>query len=372
MTWKKVAKKALDVGSQVANVAVHLSKNTSPFGLAAVGLSVANTTLKAFTSSEHPLNGWRALPLSRNREYIFELLKPHMSPLGTRNQVEYYEWKTDAGTLRWEHGSQFPSAPHVPHKCSKEQEQAILDILRRIIWNTVEGRAVYEAYSENWSLLGKVVKDDVGEAFPSELGNDIWKRVQPLHDRGDNTSILLFGPPGTGKSCLSRYLVQKMGDRYLRIRTSDLSMHDITETIKFLRPPLLLIDDLDRTAGSILGLFDEMKALCPLVVSVNSYNKLDGALLRPGRFDEIVEVQHLGDDVLKPLLKDVPTQDAESLRVLPIAYIRRYLDLKEYLGQDEATNELPKLVERYSLITGIEDTQAPPKTPDQQDTKPSS
>lgn len=70
-----------------------------------------------------------------------------------------------------------------------------------------------------------------------------------------------------------------------------------------------------------------------------------GALLRPGRFDDIVTFDTLDRELLAELLG--PHADlADRLQDLPIAYVREFIARLSVLGRDAALNELEELAAR--------------------------
>jgi len=134
--------------------------------------------------------------------------------------------------------------------------------------------------------------------------------------------VLLLGPPGCGKTLLARAIAGEAGVPFFHISGSDFvemfvgvgasRVRDLFETAKANRPSLVFIDEIDavgRQRGAGLGgghdereqtlnqLLVEMDGFDPnagviLIAATNRPDVLDPALLRPGRFDRHVVVDH--------------------------------------------------------------------------------
>ncbi len=132
--------------------------------------------------------------------------------------------------------------------------------------------------------------------------------------------ILLTGPPGVGKTHLSRAIAGEAGVPFFHISGSDFvemfvgvgaaRVRDLFETAKAHRPCLIFIDEIDavgRQRGAGLGgghdereqtlnqLLVEMDGFDPntgviMIAATNRPDVLDPALLRPGRFDRQIVV----------------------------------------------------------------------------------
>lgn len=176
-------------------------------------------------------------------------------------------------------------------------------------------------------------------------------------------SVLLVGPPGTGKSHAIRYLAHDLGLTCLRVDLAalrrDRGAHVAEEApvwletlLRVLAPELLVIDDLDRvdTGGELLHFLELAATTCRLVLaSANATDAMLGAALRPGRFDEIVRVDRLDDDLLRDLLgHDADLFDRMS--GLPVAYVAEFVKRRQALGRERALAELDELCARRDLV----------------------
>lgn len=120
--------------------------------------------------------------------------------------------------------------------------------------------------------------------------------------------VLLHGEPGTGKTSIAHVLASKLGQRLAIVPLADLaSDEDLVSALTRLRPgSIVLFEDVDAAFGEgrktkkggitfagFLNCIDGM--LAPhngriVVMSTNHVDRLDPALIRPGRIDLRVEV----------------------------------------------------------------------------------
>jgi len=131
--------------------------------------------------------------------------------------------------------------------------------------------------------------------------------------------FLLYGPPGTGKTLLAKAAARESEANFIATKSSDLlskwygeSEQQIARLFNRARqvaPTIIFIDELDslvparggglgepqvteRVVNTILSEMDGLEELQNVVVigATNRPNLIDPALLRPGRFDELIYV----------------------------------------------------------------------------------
>jgi hypothetical protein len=243
---------------------------------------------------------------------------------------------------------------------------------------------------------GPYIRIDRAEATYRALGARIWKRLgsrravytkgglqaepaaadilptaqlRALEDRVQRflasdmpRSYLLVGPPGTGKSAAIAYLSRELGLSSLRVDLTALARHhyhaevsvaaSLETLLELLRPDLMVIDDLDRvtTGGAMLHFLERASRTCKVVMaSANCADKMMGAALRPGRFDDIIRVDRLDPEVLAQLLGDDRELTAR-LAEAPVAYVAEFVKRRAVLGRERAVEELEELLERQRAI----------------------
>ncbi|MDO5844805.1 MAG: proteasome-activating nucleotidase [Methanocorpusculum sp.] len=146
--------------------------------------------------------------------------------------------------------------------------------------------------------------------------------------------VLLFGPPGTGKTLLAKAVAHETNARFIRVVGSELVQKYIGEGARLVRelfamarekaPSIIFIDEIDavgsmrsaeaysagdhevnRTLMQLLSELDgfNTRGNVKIIAATNRMDILDKALLRPGRFDRIVEFPLPGENERLTILK---------------------------------------------------------------------
>lgn len=132
--------------------------------------------------------------------------------------------------------------------------------------------------------------------------------------------ILLYGPPGTGKTLIAKAVAGETNATFIKLVASELAQKFVGEGARIVRevfalarkkaPSIILIDEIDAIAGkrmevgtsgereinrTLTQLLAELDGFDPLdrvkvIATTNRLDVIDPALLRPGRFDRIIEV----------------------------------------------------------------------------------
>jgi proteasome regulatory subunit len=159
--------------------------------------------------------------------------------------------------------------------------------------------------------------DEVRETVEMPLKNpDMFEEVGIDPPSG----VLLHGPPGTGKTMLAKAVANQTDATFIKMAGSELVHKFIGEGAKLVRdlfelarkeePAVVFIDEIDaiaakrtesKTSGdaevqrTMMQLLSEMDGFedrgeIRIIAATNRFDMLDRAILRPGRFDRLIEV----------------------------------------------------------------------------------
>ncbi|XVH30759.1 proteasome-activating nucleotidase Pan1 [Haloferacaceae archaeon DSL9] len=173
----------------------------------------------------------------------------------------------------------------------------------------------------------EVTYEDIGGL--DEQMNEVRETVELPLDRPEMfdevgiqppSGVLLYGPPGTGKTMLAKAVANQTDATFIKMAGSELVHKFIGEGAKLVRdlfevarthePAVLFIDEIDaiaskrtdsKTSGdaevqrTMMQLLSEMDGFdergeIRIIAATNRFDMLDPAILRPGRFDRLIEV----------------------------------------------------------------------------------
>lgn len=166
-------------------------------------------------------------------------------------------------------------------------------------------------------------------------------------------AVILFGPPGTGKTSFAKAVASRLGWPFVELFPSRLaatgdeglaaSLRSTFADLAELESVLLFIDEVEEIAGTRSGgahdpghgVTNELLKLIPgfrehgdrlLICATNSVSSLDSAFLRPGRFDYVIPIG--------------PPDPAARAAIW-----------SRYLGPAAAVVDLPRLVAESEMFT---------------------
>jgi transitional endoplasmic reticulum ATPase len=231
--------------------------------------------------------------------------------------------------------------PQIPADVLKELKVTMNDFMEAM--KSVQPTLLREVYVEvptvHWSDIGGLdnVKQQLREAveWPMRFPQ-LFEKTGIRPPKG----VLLFGPPGTGKTMLAKAVATESNANFIAVRGPEVLSKWVGESEKAIRevfkrarqtaPCVVFFDEIDAIAPSrerihgdsgvtdrivnqLLSEMDGIEALNRVIVigATNRATLLDPALLRPGRFDRIIYVPppdlKARIDILKVHLKSVPT-----------------------------------------------------------------
>jgi proteasome regulatory subunit len=200
-----------------------------------------------------------------------------------------------------------------------QQSLAIVGALPPSKDPTVYGMEIIEtptvSYDDIGGLDGQIQELRETVELPL-LKPELFQRVGIEPPKG----VLLYGPPGTGKTLLAKAVAKETESVFIRIVGSELVQKYIGEGARLVRelfemardkaPSIIFIDELDaigakrldsatsgdrevqRTLMQLLAEMDgfENRGDVKIIGATNRSDILDPALLRPGRFDRLIDI----------------------------------------------------------------------------------
>ena len=236
---------------------------------------------------------------------------------------------TEEGVIVKQHGNNQEMLTEVT-----EELRERLDPDSRVALNN--SRSIVKALDDETDVRARVmqVEESPGVTY-GDIGGleeqllEVRETVEmPLTKPGDfetvgiepPSGVLLHGPPGTGKTLLAKAVAEETDATFIKMAGSELVHKFIGEGAKLVRdlfevarenePAVLFIDEIDaiaskrtdsKTSGdaevqrTMMQLLSEMDGFedrgeIRIIAATNRFDMLDRAILRPGRFDRLIEV----------------------------------------------------------------------------------
>ena len=183
----------------------------------------------------------------------------------------------------------------------------------------VEDFVIFQKPNVKWEILGGLEEqiNEIREVVELPLKNpELFAELGIEPPKG----ILLYGPPGTGKTLLAKAVATSSNATFIELVASELVQKFIGEGAKLVRdifklarekaPTIIFIDEIDSLAAervdmgtsgerevqrTFMQLLTEMDGFDNLsnvkvIGATNRFDILDQAILRPGRFDRLIEM----------------------------------------------------------------------------------
>lgn len=212
----------------------------------------------------------------------------------------------------------------------------------------------------------EAVKRRLELAFLAPMRNPEMRRMYGKQLRG---GLLLYGPPGCGKTFVAKAVAGELGARFISIGLSDVlnmwlgeserNVHDIFENARANAPCVLFFDELDALGRkrSLMRSSSERNVVNQLLAELDSVGSgndgvfvlaatnhpwdVDSALRRPGRLDRTLLVLPPDAEARAAILASaLEGRPAEGIDVTAIASLTEHFSGADLVHLCEAATEL--------------------------------
>ena len=235
-----------------------------------------------------------------------------------------------------------------------KQTLAVMGVLPPSLDPIVVGAEIVEKPETTYKDVGGLEDQllEMKEAVEDPLLKpDLYEKVGIEPPKG----VLLVGPPGTGKTLLAKAVANKTKAVFIRFVGSELVQKYIGEGARLVRelfelarekaPTIVFIDEIDAigakrlevaTSGdrevqrTLMQLLAELDGFNPIgnvkiIAATNRPDILDEALLRPGRFDRIIDIP-IPDDEARQEIFSIHTKKMNISEGIDLSTIVRRCD----------------------------------------------
>ena len=263
-----------------------------------------------------------------------------------------------------------------------------------------------EVPNVSWDDVGGLepLKEELHEAIEWPLKH---KEAFEYVDVSAPKGILLHGPPGTGKTLIAKAIAKMTESNFISVKGPELLSKWVGESEKGVReifrkarqaaPCIIFFDEIDaliptrsgadsshvseNVVSQILTEIDGLEELNDVLIigATNRLDMIDTALLRPGRFDRIIEVpkpdakgrRHIFEihTKKKPLESDVDlakvvdmTNGYSGAEIAAVCDRAAFFALKRYINEKKSVKEIK--ITQNDLVEAVRKVRvAPTATP---------
>lgn len=200
-----------------------------------------------------------------------------------------------------------------------QQTLAVVDIIPESDEPVISAMEVIDSQEVDYSQIGGLDDQirEISESVELPLTRpESFLRIGISPPKG----VMLYGPPGTGKTLLAKAVAHRTHATFIRVVGSELVQKYIGDGAKLVRdifemarkkaPAIIFIDELDAIAATrlndangadrevqrtLMQLLAEMDGFdnrgdIRIIAATNRPDVLDPAIIRPGRFDRVIEI----------------------------------------------------------------------------------
>lgn len=272
---------------------------------------------------------------------------------------------------------------HLGHDSGRGLSFELTAAVERLVGRAVEKRNIPDVSFEDIGGVDEIL-DMVREIIELPLRHPALFRHLGI---APHKGILLYGPPGCGKTLIAKAIANDIDAHFISIRGPELFSKYVGQSEENLRevfgearahaPSIIFFDEIDSIAqkrsaeesvrhesvfvNQLLTLMDGMETyenVC-VIASTNRLELLDEAVRRPGRFDYVLEIRHPNSDGVLKIL-GIHTRNMPLAQSVDLFALARAMDgftgaEIAFVAREAAYNCLRRSAELETLLTCSEE-----------------
>ncbi len=346
-----IKKKAAELTAKYPNVITHATNlaeaaveyyyKKTPWALIKGGLSLAGelagdhlANINAFCDAH---DGWRYLA-SNSKQNIGFLFRDVIStyPMETirfRDHTTAECYKLPMATVVF---YKLSNQWYLYFNTNQVSNDDITTFLVNEKFKTLNSKFLFIASAEEYGTL--TITPTMPNTQKSKKATELANLITSFVDAGLSRSIFLYGAPGVGKTTAAHTILKDLDYRTIVFSASNklVSFDLIRDLISLLKIDAVIIDDFDQfseTNKSLDMLEYFNRNLKVLIGIANSLKNFHPAILRPGRFDEVIRIDALDKACIDEALgSKLSKAYYERVKHFPIAYVNELKKKSAFLS----------------------------------------
>ena len=238
---------------------------------------------------------------------------------------------------------------------SSKHKNSYQSLIKKLFWRQHKYNGIILDINTNDGLVNLSDDYDRNISLHSAKAVTCADSIKKFIDKQFGRSILFYGPPGSGKSFLVRQIAIILGFRTFRInKISLISCSYLVGMIELTDPEIIIIEDIDSInvdeLSDFLHKIEKINSGGKIILgTVNKILELDNALVRPGRFDEAVEIKSLDKNVIMSMINN-DLEVYEIVKDYPVAFIAEISKRINVLGKEHTLKNMVDINQRVNNL----------------------
>jgi nucleoside-triphosphatase THEP1 len=227
-------------------------------------------------------------------------------------------------------------------------------LLAKLFWQQFETNRIVIGCKSNEIYSREEFHEPI---FATQKASELASTISVYTDHGISRSILFYGPPGSGKSNLAKSIISKLDYKSIRIKNLDgICLDSVYLILKVFNPDAIILEDIDSMEMSDMSvILDKLETFNRqgklIIATANNPTRMESAIIRPGRFDEVIEINILEKEAVYNLIGSDDHAIYTLVKDWPAAFILELMKRIKAKGKEAALAEIKDLTSRMNNVT---------------------